>query len=98
MHLAAEPSAGGLFNIGSGEAHTWIELATAVFRALDREPQIEFIEMPESLRGKYQYFTKAEIGKLRTTGYSQPVTVLSEAVGDYIRNYVIPGRSLGDES
>jgi ADP-L-glycero-D-manno-heptose 6-epimerase len=98
LHLAARPSAHGLFNIGSGEAHTWIELATAVFRALDREPKIEFIEMPEVLRGKYQYFTQADIGKLRAAGYADAVTPLVDAVADYIRGYVIPGRALGDEA
>ena len=97
LHLAAQPTARGLFNIGSGEAHTWIELATAVFRALDREPKIEFIEMPETLRGKYQYFTQAEIGKLRFAGYDHAVTPLADAVADYVRNYLAPGRPLGDE-
>ena len=97
LHLAFQRDARGLFNIGSGEAHTWIELANAVFRALDREPKIEFIEMPETLRGKYQYFTQADIGKLRAAGYDGTVTPLADAVQDYIRNYVIPDRALGDE-
>ncbi len=97
LHLAAQPTAGGLFNIGSGEARTWVELATAVFRALDREPRIEFIEMPDALRGKYQYFTQADIGKVRAAGYGEPVTPLADAVADYVRNYLIPGTALGDE-
>ena len=96
LHLAAQKSASGLINVGSGEAHTWIELATAVFRALDREPKIEFIEMPEVLRGKYQYFTQADIGKLRGAGYDAAVTPLADAVADYIRNYLLPNRPLGD--
>jgi ADP-L-glycero-D-manno-heptose 6-epimerase len=98
LHLAASRGASGLFNIGSGETHTWIELATAVFRALDREPKIEFIEMPEALRGKYQYFTQADIGKLRASGYDRAVTSLTDAVADYVRNYLVRGRTLGDES
>ena len=98
LHVAAQRSAGGLFNIGSGEAHTWIELATAVFRALDREPKIEFIDMPETLRGKYQYFTQADIGKLCAAGYTAPVTPLADAVADYIRNYLLPSLPLGDEA
>ena len=98
LHLAAQQSAGGLFNIGSGEAHTWIELATAVFGALEREPKIEFIEMPESLRGKYQYFTQADIAKLRAAGYETGVTPLADAVADYIRNYLLPNLPLGDEA
>ena len=98
LHLAAHKGAGGLFNIGSGEAHTWVELATAVFRALDREPKIEFIEMPETLRGKYQYFTQADIGKLRAAGCDRAVTPLADAVADYVRNYLLTNRALGDEA
>jgi len=97
LHLAASRGACGLFNIGSGEAHTWIELATAVFRALEREPRIEFIEMPKVLREKYQYFTKAEIGKLHASGYGHAITPLADAVADYVRNYLVPDRRLGDE-
>ena len=63
LHLASRPVVSGLFNIGSGKARTWIELATAVFAALGREPHIEFIKMPEAIRDKYQYFTQADIGK-----------------------------------
>jgi ADP-L-glycero-D-manno-heptose 6-epimerase len=97
LHLASRPVVSGLFNIGSGEAHTWIELATAVFAALGRKPHIEFIEMPEAIRDKYQYFTQADIGKLRGKGYKHPVTPLNEAVADYVQNYMVPGRHLGDE-
>jgi len=97
LHLGATPTANGLFNVGSGEAHTWNELAHAVFAALQREPQIEYVDMPESLRNKYQYYTRACIGKLRGTGYTAPVTPLAEAVKDYIIHYLIPHRHLGDE-
>ncbi|HMD55792.1 MAG TPA: ADP-glyceromanno-heptose 6-epimerase, partial [Phycisphaerae bacterium] len=61
LHLAANKKAGGLFNIGSGEARTWIDLANSVFAALGKKPKIEFIEMPEIIRDKYQYFTQANI-------------------------------------
>ncbi|MDQ3622857.1 MAG: ADP-glyceromanno-heptose 6-epimerase [Verrucomicrobiota bacterium] len=97
LHLATHPTAGGLFNIGSGRAHTWLELAHAIFAALGREPKIEFVEMPEVLRGTYQYFTQAEISKLRSTGYDRAITPLGEAVADYVRNYLATGRYLGDE-
>ena len=96
LHLAFRKDAGGLFNIGSGAAHTWIELANAVFGALDRRPDIEFIDMPEAIRDKYQYFTRADIGKLRSTGYAQPVAPLAEAVADYVKNYMTQGKFLGD--
>jgi len=97
LHLAASPGAGGLFNIGSGEANTWLDLAHAIFEALGREPRIEFIEMPEALRGKYQYFTRADIQKLRATGYDRHVRSLREAVADYVKSYLAPDRRLGDE-
>jgi ADP-L-glycero-D-manno-heptose 6-epimerase len=96
LHLGANPAANGLFNLGSGEAHTWNELARAVFAAVGREPRIDYIEMPEVLRGKYQYFTQADIGKLRATGYACPVTPLSDAVRDYVTRYLAPDRRLGE--
>lgn len=88
--------AAGLFNLGSGEANTWITLTSAIFAALDRKPSIEFIEMPEVLRGKYQYFTRADNSKIRNTGYTKPMTSLSEAVRDYVQNYLVPARKLGE--
>jgi ADP-L-glycero-D-manno-heptose 6-epimerase len=94
LHLAANKIAGGLFNIGSGVARTWIDLANSVFAALDKKPKIEFIEMPEAIRDKYQYFTQADISRLRAAGYKAPVTPLEEAVKDYVRNYLAPGKRL----
>lgn len=93
LHFALqEPEApGGLFNCGTGEAHTWIELVTPVFHALGVEPGIDFVEMPKALRGKYQYFTKAEVGKLRAAGYPKPFTPLAKAVEAYIRDYYLAG-------
>ncbi|HZP60506.1 MAG TPA: ADP-glyceromanno-heptose 6-epimerase [Opitutaceae bacterium] len=96
LHFADKgAAAGGLYNLGSGRASTWLELASAIFAALGREPKIDFIEMPEILRGKYQYFTQADISKLRASGYDRPVTPLAEAVRDYVRNYLVPGKKLG---
>jgi ADP-L-glycero-D-manno-heptose 6-epimerase len=94
LHLAANPAAGGLFNIGSGGARTWLDLARAVFAALGREPKIEFIDMPEVLRGKYQYFTEADISKLRGAGYVSNVATLEEAVRDYVQGYLLPDARL----
>ena len=95
LHLAANPAANGIYNIGSGVARTWNDLARAVFAALGREPRIEYIEMPEAIRDKYQYFTQANIGKLRTAGYDAPVTSLEDAVRDYVVNYLVPERAIG---
>jgi ADP-L-glycero-D-manno-heptose 6-epimerase len=90
------PAAAGLYNIGSGEAHTWLELVSPIFAALGRPPQIEFIDMPAELRDRYQYFTRAEITKLRQTGYTKPITPLAEAVTDYVTNHLVPGKRLGE--
>lgn len=86
----------GLFNIGSGQMHTWNELARAIFDALDTPPNIEFVEMPEHLKDRYQYHTQADITRLRETGYDREITSLRESVGDYVRNYLIPDKFLGD--
>ena len=97
IELAETATAGGLFNVGSGEAHTWIELANAIFAALDRPPQIGFIDMPEALRDKYQYFTRADLTKLRGYCKNVPLTPLDESVADYVQNYLAPDRRLGSE-
>jgi len=94
LHLAETPKAGGLFNLGSGEANTWLRLARAIFTAAGVEENIEFIDMPANLREKYQYYTCADITKLRSTGYSRDLTSLEDAVEDYVKNYLIPGRHL----
>jgi ADP-L-glycero-D-manno-heptose 6-epimerase len=94
IHLAVTRSANGLYNLGSGEARTWIDLATAVFAALSMPPQIEFIEMPEVIREKYQYFTEAKMGKLQATGYQGPRFTLEQAVADYVQNYLVPHRHM----
>ena len=98
IELAETATAGGVFNVGSGAAHTWIELAHAIFAALDRPPRIEFIDMPEALRDKYQYFTQADLTKLRGYCKNVPLTPLDEAVADYVQNYLAPDRRLGNES
>jgi ADP-L-glycero-D-manno-heptose 6-epimerase len=98
LYLAANPNANGIFNLGSGQAHTWNELARAVFAALGRPPFIEYIDMPENIREKYQYFTQADTAKLRAAGFTQPVSALEDAVRDYVVNYLVPGKSLGSET
>ena len=98
LHFAEQaPTAGGLYNVGSGEANTWLTLTRAIFSALGREPAIDFIDMPEVLRGKYQYFTQANTAKLRATGYTRAMTPLAACVQDYVQNYLGPARKLGEE-
>jgi ADP-L-glycero-D-manno-heptose 6-epimerase len=94
LHLAATPKANGLFNIGSGQARTWIDLSNSVFTALKKKPAIKFIEMPETIREKYQYFTQANLLRLRGAGYVAPVTSLENAVHDYVRKYLVLDKRL----
>jgi ADP-L-glycero-D-manno-heptose 6-epimerase len=97
LHFAEKaPTAAGLYNLGSGEANTWLTLTRAIFSALGREPKIEFIDMPDVLRGKYQYFTQANITKIRATGYDRAMTALTEAVRDYVQGYLVTGKKLGE--
>lgn len=97
LHFAERgSSAAGLFNLGSGQANTWLTLAEAIFAALGRAPDIRFIDMPEGLRAKYQYYTQADISKLRQSGFERPLTPLGDAVTDYVRNYLVPDKRLGD--
>ncbi len=97
VDLAQKTEGGGLFNIGSGEPKTWLALGHAIFAALEKDPVIDFIQMPESLRPKYQYFTCADLTKLRAAGHTASFTPLAQAVKDYVQNYLLPNRKLGDE-
>lgn len=97
LHFADKATnVGGLYNLGSGEANTWVTLARGIFAALGRDPVIEFINMPAVLQGKYQYFTQADITKIRATGYDRSMTPLASAVKDYVQNYLLTGRKLGE--
>ncbi len=77
--------ANGLFNCGTGHARTWVDLANALFAAMDLAPNIDFVDMPPALRDKYQYHTEAEMIKLRAAGCDIPFQPLEEAVADYVR-------------
>jgi ADP-L-glycero-D-manno-heptose 6-epimerase len=84
----------GLYNLGTGKARTFLDLAGAVFAALGREPVIQFIDTPEDIRDKYQYFTEANMQKVRDYGYSAPFHSLEEGVTDYVRNFLIEHKYL----
>lgn len=84
----------GIYNLGTGKARTFLDLAKAVFHALDKKPQIEFIDTPADIRDKYQYFTEAKMEKLRSIGYNKPFTSLEEGVEDYVKNYLAEGKYL----
>lgn len=87
----------GLYNIGSGKAETWNSMVKAAFKALNKPENIEYIDMPESLRPKYQYYTCADMSKLRKLGWTKEPMSLEDAIYDYYVNYQIPGKLLGDE-
>ncbi len=96
LHLAMHPTAHGLYNIVSGVAHTWNALVNALFSAMHRDVNIEYIEMPESMRDRYQYHTRADVSRLRATGFSAEPTSLDAAIADYVRHYRIGSERLGD--
>jgi ADP-L-glycero-D-manno-heptose 6-epimerase len=79
----------GIFNLGTGQARTWNDLIAAVFAALERPAGIDYIEMPEAIRGQYQYFTEARIDKLRAAGCPVDFAPLEETVGDYVKNHLL---------
>lgn len=96
IDLAGNKSASGIFNLGSGTANTWLSLAQAIFKAMNKPENIEFIDMPDYLKPKYQYYTLADTSKLRETGYEDEITPLDIAVRDYVQNYLMTGKYLGD--
>jgi ADP-L-glycero-D-manno-heptose 6-epimerase len=87
--LSNKPAANGVYNIGTGQARSFKDLATSVMASMGREPHITYIDMPEDLRGKYQYFTEANMDKLRKAGYKAPMTSLEDGVRDYVQNYLM---------
>lgn len=88
MFLLHHRKDSGLYNLGSGKARTFLDLVTNTFKALDKEPNISFIPTPEDIRDKYQYFTEANMSKLKSIGYDKPFHTLEEGVKDYVGNYL----------
>ncbi|MCF7838118.1 MAG: ADP-glyceromanno-heptose 6-epimerase [Candidatus Marinimicrobia bacterium] len=82
------PGPAGLFNVGSGQARSWNDLAHAVSTAMNLPPQIEYLEMPATLRGQYQYHTQADLTHLRAAGYHAPITPLEDGIRDYLQNHL----------
>lgn len=78
----------GIYNLGTGKARTFISLVTAVFKALNKNKVIQFIDIPDDIKYKYQYFTEAKMDKLRSIGYTKPFYTLESAIDDYIKNYL----------
>lgn len=88
LWLFDHPEISGLFNAGSGTARSFADLAGAVYRALGRDPAIEYIDTPVEIRDKYQYFTEATMARLRQAGYDKPATPLEDGVRDYVQSYL----------
>ncbi len=89
--LMENQPASGLYNLGTGKARSFRDLVLATFAGMDTEPEIEFIDMPEEIREKYQYFTEADMNKLRLAGYRNEFHSLENGISDYVRNYLLPG-------
>jgi ADP-L-glycero-D-manno-heptose 6-epimerase len=87
MNRLTTPS--GLYNLGSGKARTFVDLVIATFNSMNVNPQIEFIDTPEDIRDNYQYFTEADLGKLRSAGYTEEFTSLEDGIKDYVENYLV---------
>ena len=88
MHFMHNQNYSGIFNVGTGKARSFLDLTYAVFKSIKSEPQISFIDTPVDLRGRYQYFTEAEIHKLRDIGYTREFTSLEEGVDMYVDKYL----------
>jgi ADP-L-glycero-D-manno-heptose 6-epimerase len=84
LHFLNPEIPGGLYNIGTGKAQSWLKMMKALFAALKLEPEIEFIPMPDALKNKYQYYTQADLTKLRAAGYTKPLMTLEEGITDYV--------------
>ena len=86
--LLETPGVNGIFNLGSGKARSFLDLAQAVFAAAGREPQVAYVDTPIEIRDKYQYFTQADMTRLKAAGYAQPFTELEAGVADYVTCYL----------
>jgi ADP-L-glycero-D-manno-heptose 6-epimerase len=89
LWLADHPAVNGLFNLGTGISRSFVDLIHAIGRALDKPATIEFVEMPASIRANYQYFTEADMAKLRAVGYAAPFYSLEDGVADYVRQFLM---------
>ncbi len=89
MYMMQTRKGSGLYNVGTGKARTFLDLTKATFKAMGVEENISFIDTPLKIRDKYQYFTQADISKLRSIGYTKPMTELEDGVSDYVKNYIM---------
>ena len=90
--LMQQQPASGIYNLGTGKARSFEDLVKSTYAGLDKTPQIEYIDMPEDIRDKYQYFTEANMDKLVNAGYTEPFYSLEEGIDDYVRHYLAKGK------
>jgi ADP-L-glycero-D-manno-heptose 6-epimerase len=95
LHFLDNKNINGLFNIGSGQARTWNDLVTALFKAMEKPANIEYIDLPDHLADKYQYFTEANLSKVKNAGYDNEITSLENGINDYVKNYLLSKIYLG---
>src|SRR3546814_9739336 len=92
LWLLDNPTVGGLFNLGTGKARSFADLARAVCAAMERPENIAYVPTPEALRDRYQYFTEAKMARLRAAGYDRPFTALEDGVARYVRDFLSTDR------
>jgi ADP-L-glycero-D-manno-heptose 6-epimerase len=95
LHFLDNKNINGLFNIGNGKARTWNDLITALFKAMGKRVNIEYIDLPDHLADKYQYFTEANLSKLKSAGYKKEIASLEKGINDYVKNYLLIKMYLG---
>jgi ADP-L-glycero-D-manno-heptose 6-epimerase len=92
LWLLKNPDVSGLFNLGTGRAQTWLELMSALYAAVDRPMEVQWVDTPEEIRDRYQYFTEARMDRLREAGYSGAFRSVEDGVADYVERFLVPGR------
>jgi len=95
LYFLDNPNINGIFNAGAGKARTWNDLVNALFNAVGKPVNIEYIDLPAQLKEKYQYFTEANLIKIKDAGYNQTITSLENGISDYVKNYLLKDMYLG---
>jgi len=95
LYFLDKPDKNGIFNVGAGKARTWNDLVTSLFNSIGKPVNIEYIDLPPHLAEKYQYFTEANLNKIKSVGYNQSTTSLEDGVNDYVKNYLLKIGYLG---
>lgn len=95
LYFLDKPAVNGLFNLGTGKSRTWNDLVKSIFIATNKPANIEYIDLPSHLREKYQYFTEANMNKIKKAGYNSSITALEDGVADYVKNYLLGKQYLG---